>query len=861
MNAKDLLEFVFYEVLRMKIAILVPSFSKYSGDARVAELQAREFVSRGDKVAIFALEGDLSLEGVEIYKLGVIRGTLFERTYRLLFPLDLPKILKWLPKLKEYDLIISHLYPMNWLAFLAKKFYKIPYVFYNHGTNPPELFPKLYERIYLRFYLFLNKLTTKNADDVISVSEYARKELREQLGLESRVEYNRINTNLFHSGVKGSAVREKHGLGDAPVMLFVGRIAPQKRVDLLVKAFKLVKQRIPSARLIIVGEHTYEYYSDMIREMCDGSVIFVDSLPHEELACYYAACDVYATTSYWESFNLPLAEAQACGKPVVAFDVGPHREVINEEGRLVEKGDLYGFADACAELLSQSRKLELLPFYPKIAILVPSFTKYSGDARVAERQAKELVREGNEVAIFALGGDIQPPPPVKLYIMGMPKSSVLERTYRLMFPLDFVKINKWLPKLKEYDTVISHLYPMHWLAYLLKKRYNVKYVYYDHGIDKPEYFPKIYEKIYLRFFMFFNKLAIRNVDKAISVSKFASQELKKLFGIESEVKYNKINTNLFHKGLDGSKVREKYNLGDAPLILFVGRVTPQKGVHLLIKAHGLIKRKIPEAKLMIVGEHTYDYYSRELRQISDGSVIFVGSVSHEELAEYYAACDVYATCSLRESFNLPAAEARACGKPVVAFNIGPHREILNSKGVLVDEGDIAEFADACVGIIKQHRPEVVVTEGRKKRKICLVCSHGGHLTELLRLIDAFEGHEWFFMTYDVVRTRKLKRKYLLKNIGKDPLKLLTIIPGILRILHREKPDLIVSTGAEIAIPVFYIGKLLFGIKTVYIESWCRIKEPSHTGRIVYPVSDWFLVQWTPLLKKYGSKARYKGAVF
>jgi 1,2-diacylglycerol 3-alpha-glucosyltransferase len=496
----------------------------------------------------------------------------------------------------------------------------------------------------------------------------------------------------------------------------------------------------------------------------------------------------------------------------------------------------------------------------KIAILVPSFSKYSGDARVAELQAKELTEDGNEVAIFALGGDIQPPSHVKLYIMGMPQNSVLERIYRLIFPLDFMKIKRWLPELRNYDMVISHLYPMHWLAYLLKRRYNIRYVYYDHGIDKPEFFPKIHEKIYLKLFTFLNKLSTKNVDKAISVSKFASQELKKLFGLESEVRYNKVNTKIFRRGLDGSVVRDRHGIGEAPLILFVGRVTPQKGVHLLIKAFKLIKRKIPGAKLMIVGKHTYDYYSRELKQMSDDSVIFVESVSHEELANYYAACDVYATCSLRESFNLPVAEARACGKPVVAFDIGPHREILNGDGVLVDKGDILEFADACVEIIKRSKPNEVIADESKK-KICLVCSHGGHLTELLRLMDAFDGHEYFFITYDVVRTRKLRRKYLLKNIGRDPLKLLTIIPGIIRILQREKPDLIVSTGAEIAIPVFYIGKLLFGIKTVFIESWCRVKEPSHTGRIVYPVSDWFLVQWESLLKRYGAKARYKGAVF
>jgi beta-1,4-N-acetylglucosaminyltransferase len=80
-----------------------------------------------------------------------------------------------------------------------------------------------------------------------------------------------------------------------------------------------------------------------------------------------------------------------------------------------------------------------------------------------------------------------------------------------------------------------------------------------------------------------------------------------------------------------------------------------------------------------------------------------------------------------------------------------------------------------------------------------------------------------------------------------------------RILAKEKPKLIVSTGSEIAIPAFYLAKL-FRIKTIFIESWTRFIEPSGTGKMVYPVADIFLVQWERLLDKYGRKAKYEGAI-
>jgi beta-1,4-N-acetylglucosaminyltransferase len=144
-------------------------------------------------------------------------------------------------------------------------------------------------------------------------------------------------------------------------------------------------------------------------------------------------------------------------------------------------------------------------------------------------------------------------------------------------------------------------------------------------------------------------------------------------------------------------------------------------------------------------------------------------------------------------------------------------------------------------------------------KICLVCSHGGHLTEILQLKEAFEGHETFFITYDSVRTRKLEHKYLLRNIGKNPLIMARASLSILRILLKERPKLMVSTGSEIAIPAFYLARLL-GIKTIFIETWTRVLQPSGTGRMVYPVSDIFLVQWEKLLAMYGKKAKYEGAI-
>jgi UDP-N-acetylglucosamine:LPS N-acetylglucosamine transferase len=93
----------------------------------------------------------------------------------------------------------------------------------------------------------------------------------------------------------------------------------------------------------------------------------------------------------------------------------------------------------------------------------------------------------------------------------------------------------------------------------------------------------------------------------------------------------------------------------------------------------------------------------------------------------------------------------------------------------------------------------------------------------------------------------------------SPIRLLRALPTFIGALRRERPDVIASTGSEIAIPFFYLAQIL-RIKTLYVESWCRVRTPSGTGRLVYPVADRFFVQWEPLLERFGPKAEYGGRV-
>jgi beta-1,4-N-acetylglucosaminyltransferase len=158
----------------------------------------------------------------------------------------------------------------------------------------------------------------------------------------------------------------------------------------------------------------------------------------------------------------------------------------------------------------------------------------------------------------------------------------------------------------------------------------------------------------------------------------------------------------------------------------------------------------------------------------------------------------------------------------------------------------------------------------KTMKIGIVVSPGGHLAQALEVLPAFEGHEIFLISYKVpnligFRDARIKNVYLLTFLGAKRVRLFISLFislfSVYEIFFREKPDVIFSTGSEIAIGPFYIGKFLFGSKLIYLETATRVVELSLTAKILYNISDLFLVQWETLLNKYRKKAQYRGCLY
>ena len=150
-----------------------------------------------------------------------------------------------------------------------------------------------------------------------------------------------------------------------------------------------------------------------------------------------------------------------------------------------------------------------------------------------------------------------------------------------------------------------------------------------------------------------------------------------------------------------------------------------------------------------------------------------------------------------------------------------------------------------------------------EKKICFIASSGGHFEQLMMLKPIMKKHRSFIVTektnYSVNTDQKV---YYLKQVNRHEVEfiLLMILNSFksLKIFLKEKPDVIISTGA-LSVPICVIGKV-FGKKIIFIESFAKITSPTLTGRFIYKFADRFYIQWESLRKFYPN-AINKGGIY
>ncbi len=259
------------------------------------------------------------------------------------------------------------------------------------------------------------------------------------------------------------------------------------------------------------------------------------------------------------------------------------------------------------------------------------------------------------------------------------------------------------------DVIHAHwLVPQGVAAAIAKKLLNKKLIITIHGSDVHAY--KIHSLEWLLHW------SLKQAD-AITVNSTATQ--KTILTRFPSVK-NKIQ--IIPMGIDSETLaKAKPKKLSGKVIVFVGRLSEQKGVQYLLEAFPAIQRKVPSAKLVIVGGGPYE---KTLKQQAKNmnNVTFTGSLHHSELHAYYKRADVFVLPSIsgrglgKEGFGLAVVEAMAANSPVVATNTGGLTDIIdhNKTGLLVPERNAKELGAAIILLLKNKSKATTLARNAKK---------------------------------------------------------------------------------------------------------------------------------------------------
>ncbi|GEM_PF-2706278 len=258
----------------------------------------------------------------------------------------MPYNVKDMPKL---DLIVSNYPPVSAVktAISISKKQGIPHVLIDYGVADPHYFGS---RAYLSHAIGKSSMKKyySKADKILSISRYLRSEVRDR-GLESTVVLGGIDFKKFQKK-KATGILRNLKVPKGKYALFAGRISPHKGIHLAAEA---MQESGWPVKFVAVGGHDLDSYQERLKRKYGDRIIFAGKISDQELTELYQNCMFYITGSLWEGLNLTLLEAQACGKPVVAFDLCAHPEIVDQGGILVSPGNIHEMALAIKSLVKK----------------------------------------------------------------------------------------------------------------------------------------------------------------------------------------------------------------------------------------------------------------------------------------------------------------------------------------------------------------------------------------------------------------------------------------------------------------------------------------------------------------------------
>ena len=260
-----------------------------------------------------------------------------------------------------------------------------------------------------------------------------------------------------------------------------------------------------------------------------------------------------------------------------------------------------------------------------------------------------------------------------------------------------------------------HSLPRGFVSTLVKEKYNIPVIVTIFGeiYSNSEYYLKRKKAV---------EFVINKTDILLSVSQHCAKSLEKLGLNSSHVKVIPYGIDIenFSPMLDKTKIRHKLGIQDEDkLILFVGRLDENTGTKTIIEMISLLLQQRNDVKVALVGARgELTQQAIEVAKRFKGKVFVDTDVPSQELPYYYAACDVFLapTTDERACMGMTIKEAMACGKPVIAANVGgvPEAVIDGETGFLVNPNNPAELAQAVIKVLsaEHKKTELMVTNAR-----------------------------------------------------------------------------------------------------------------------------------------------------
>jgi len=264
------------------------------------------------------------------------------------------------------------------------------------------------------------------------------------------------------------------------------------------------------------------------------------------------------------------------------------------------------------------------------------------------------------------------------------------------------------------------------VAAILSKLRRKRYVLTVHGFPRePHRRGQLYQLAYFLYSNSLSSLTLRWADSTIAVSRTVADECVH-GGVSPQavrVIYNGISTEEFLELPDGEEFRARHGVKNGKIIVCIGRLSWVKGFQHVILALPLVKEKIPDAKLVLVGRD--GGYLTELRRVANetgmsDSVLFLGWATNRETRAALSAADVVVVPSLYEPFGMVALEAMAAGKVLAASNTSGLAELLDHEqtALMFDAGDYRSLARAVVRALTDPSLREEMPRKAKKKAAC-----------------------------------------------------------------------------------------------------------------------------------------------